>query len=138
MQVVQLLHPLARGPDIEVVETRLPERRALRGLSEQVGLPRIAGATLGQQGARCSLFQNLHDLGRSSDFRPAQEQVNMLGHHNIFNNDKPVALPRLFQNGKEAVAALGRTEPLAPPVTGTRDKVQVVRAVKTVEVVRHD
>ena len=138
MQVVQLLHPLARGPDIEVVETRLPERRALRGLSEQVGLPRIAGATLGQQDARCSLFQNLHDLGRSSDFRLAQQQVNMLGHHNIFNNDKPVALPRLFQNGKEAVAALGCTKSLSSPVAGERDKVQIVRAIEPVGVARHD
>ena len=69
MHVVQLLHALLRGPDVEVVETCLPERRAFRSLSEQVRLLGIAQAAFGQQGAGSSLFQNLHDLGKSADFR---------------------------------------------------------------------
>ena len=138
MHVIQLLHALFRGPDVEVVESCLPKRRAFRSLSKQVRLSRIALTALGPQGAGSSLFQNLHDLGRSSDFRFTQKQVDVLGHHDVSNDDEPVAQACLFQNGEEVVAALGGAESLFSPVTGTRDKVQVVRAVVAVEVARHN
>ena len=41
MHVIQLLHALFRGPDVEVVESCLPKRRAFRSLSKQVRLSRI-------------------------------------------------------------------------------------------------
>ncbi len=114
----------------------MPERRAHRSLSKQVGLARIAGPAFWQQGARGALFQNLHDLGRSFSFRFAQEQVNVLGHHDI-SDDEPVTQACLFQNSEEAVALLCRVQFRPSPVTGIRDKVQIVRAAVAVEVAQH-
>ena len=85
---------------------------------------------------RC-VFQNLHDLGRSFSFRFAQEQVNVLGHHDISDDDEPVTQACLFQNSEEAVALLCRAQFRPSPVTGIRDKVQIVRAAVAVEVAQH-
>ena len=96
MHVVQLLHALLRGPNLEVVETRLPEGCLDRSLSKKIYLPRIVGPALGQQRASSALFQNLHDLRRSANSRFAQEQVNVFRHHDIADDDEPVTQSSLF------------------------------------------
>ena len=83
------------------------------------------------------VFHNLHDLGRSFSFRFAQEQVNVLGHHDISDDDEPVTQACLFQNSEEGVALLCRAQFRPSPVTGIRDKVQIVRAAVAVEVAQH-
>src|ERR1700687_264206 len=42
VQIAQFLHPLLLCPNIEIMEASLPERRARRHLSKQLGLARIA------------------------------------------------------------------------------------------------
>ena len=57
--------------------------------------------------------------------------------HPVSDHSELVALVCVFQNDEEEVAALRQTEALPPLGTGTRDKVQEVRAILAVEVARH-
>ncbi len=57
--------------------------------------------------------------------------------HPVSDYSELVALVCVFQNDEEEVAALRQTEALPPLGTGTRGKVQVVRAILAVEVARH-
>ena len=56
MHVPQFFDPLLRRPHVEVVETRLPERRARESVSEQPALAWVRPFLLGQQGAGGALF----------------------------------------------------------------------------------
>src|SRR5271169_4216099 len=47
MHISELLHTLLRRPHVEVVGARLPERSALRLVSKQIALPRVAPFALG-------------------------------------------------------------------------------------------
>src|SRR5208282_400008 len=62
----------------------------------------------------------------------------MLGHDHVSHHHEAVALAGLFQHRKEAVAAARRAKKGQAAVAGTRDKVQVMRAVVTMEAAGHD
>ena len=49
MHVPQLFHALLRGPDVEVVEARMPERSALGFVCKPIALARIAPFALGNK-----------------------------------------------------------------------------------------
>ncbi len=105
MHVPQLLDPLLRAPYVEVIEARLPEHPPVF-LAEQFALARIASFSLGQQRVRGALFEHLHDRRRGAHFRFRDQEVNMLGHHDVADHDKAVSLAGLFEHGKEAIARL--------------------------------
>ena len=65
------------------------------------------------------------------------QQMNMFRHDHISDNNKPIALADLFQNLQEAVALSGFTKQRLSSVTRTRDKVQVMSAVETLQAGRH-
>ena len=138
MHVPQLFQSLLRGPNIEVVETGLPEC-SLRGIfSEETVLPRVPPLSLRQQSARRALLQHLHHRRRSSDLWLRQEQVHVFRHDNIPDHHEPVALARLFQNREEAVAAARGIQKRQSPVARAGDKVQVMSAVRTMQATGHD
>jgi hypothetical protein len=57
VHVAQFLHPLARRPDVEIVEALLPH--VLRRVLEEIGLRRMAvPALLGQDAPRKTKFQS--------------------------------------------------------------------------------
>jgi len=137
MHVPQLLYPLLRRPNIEIVEARLPERSP-RFLPEQLALARITTPSLRQQCPRRPLFQHLHHRRRIPHLRFGQQQMHMFGHHDIADHDKPVTLARLLQDRKESIPRLPRTEEREPPIAGASDKVQVMGAVTAMQSCRHD
>ena len=62
----------------------------------------------------------------------------MFGHNNVTDHHEAVALPSLFEHGEEAVAAARGTKQRQAAVAGTRDKVQMMSALVTMQSARHD
>ncbi len=98
MHVPQLLHSLLRSPNVEVIETCLPERSLCRFLREQVALPRVASFSLRQQRMRRALLQDLHDRRRAPHLGFGDQQMHMLWHDYVADNYKAIAQARLLQN----------------------------------------
>ncbi len=128
MHVLQLLDALFLRPNVEIVEAGLPERDA-RCLFKEAGLARAWILMFGKQSAGATLFQYLHHCGRIANFWFADQKVDVLRHDDIAYDDETVALAGLFQDRKEMIATNDGAEPGHSPITRTRDKVQVIRAV---------
>ena len=105
-------------------------------LLEQCAPPWIAPLSSRQQRVRCALLQNLHDGGRTADLRFGQQQMHMFGHDHVSHHHKSVTLPRLLKDGEEAVSRWRRVQQGPAAVAGTRDKVQVMRAVSAMQAAR--
>ncbi len=138
MHVSQLLHALLRGPNAKVIETSLPERAPRKTVSEQAALARVASFAPRQQRKGGALLQDLHHGGRCSDLRLRNQQVNVLRHHHLSHDDEPITLAGLFQNREEAVAGARGVEKRQSLVTGTGDKVQVMRTVTAMQAAGHN
>jgi hypothetical protein len=62
----------------------------------------------------------------------------MFRHDDISHYYKPVALAGLFQHGEESVAAPSGAQKRQAAITRTRDKVQVIGTVISMQAARHD
>ncbi len=67
VHVAQLLDPLLRSPNIEIIVTRLPER------ASRTGAKLVCG----------DLLQHLNRNCQTTPFRFAEQQVDMFRHHHI-------------------------------------------------------
>jgi hypothetical protein len=83
------------------------------------------------------LLDHLYDLRRRADLRFRDEQVNMFRHNNVSHNHESVSLAHLLEDGKEAVAATRPLQKWQSAITGTSDKVQVVRAIGAMQAAAH-
>jgi hypothetical protein len=137
VHVPELLHSLLRAPGIEIIEAVLPES-ALGFIAEEESLARVSAFSLGQERVRRPLLQHRHDRGRSAHLRFCDQKMNMLGHHDVSDDYESVLLPRLFENGKEAVARTGCVEEWQAVIARASDKVQVMRTISTMQAGRHD
>src|SRR5208283_1125193 len=63
--------------------------------------------------------------------------MNVLGHDHIADNHEAVALPSLFQNREQAVAAGGGAKKRQAPGARASDKVQVMGTVSTMQSTGH-
>ena len=61
----------------------------------------------------------------------------MLGHHDVADNDKPIAAPDLFQNFEKQVAILFFPQQCTSLITARRDEVQISGAVITMQLPGH-
>jgi hypothetical protein len=138
MHIPQLLYALLCGPNIEVVEARLPESSGLRLVSQQTALLRVAPFAFGEQGAGCALLQHLHHSGGSSDLGLRKKQVDVFRHNDIADDHEPIALAGLFQDREESVAAPSRTEKRQSPIAGAGDKVEVMRPIRAMQTAGHN
>jgi hypothetical protein len=85
-----------------MLSAELPAKE--RGLSRII-LP----LALWKQGSGRALFQNLHELGRVSDLRLGNEQVNVFRHDHVSDDHETVSLSHLFENREETIAAASGT-----------------------------
>ena len=136
MHVPQLLYFLLVRPNVEVVKPSLPERRPCRSLPKQVRLPSVHLA-LRQQSPCRAMFHHLHSGRRRSHLGFADQQMNMFWHDHVSDNHKPIPLANLFQNFQKPVAFPGFTKQGFSSVARTRDKVQVMSAVETLQAGRY-
>src|SRR5258706_310864 len=100
VHVAQFLDALALCPNIEVVESLLPDM--LRRVLEEAGLRRVATASrLRQDAPRKAEFESLHHGRRILLLRFANQQMNMLGHDHVADNDELIALAHLLQHRQQ-------------------------------------
>jgi hypothetical protein len=141
VHVLEFINEFRLTPDVKIVKARLPELwqeivRILEGESELLGrclFPRLAA-----QSPRNALLQDLHDGGRRALSRLANEQVNVIGHHDIAREGKPVTVTNLAQNLHEHILGARRGKQRQSPVTAARNEVQVAQSVATPQAFRHD
>jgi superfamily I DNA and RNA helicase len=92
---------------------------------------------LAQQTPRKTLFQSVHHDRRIAALRFAEEQMHVLGHDHITDNDKTIATADLLQHLEKEIAILPATQQRASLITTGGDKVQLSGAVVTMESVSH-
>ena len=95
VHVVEFLDKLGLTPDVEIVETGLPELRpGVVGVSERK--PELLGghspARLAAESARDALLQDLHHDRKSALDRLADEQMNVIGQDDVAGECKSVAI----------------------------------------------
>jgi len=64
--------------------------------------------------------------------------MDTLWHDDISHHYETVSLPRLFENGEKPVARPLRVQKRQAPITRTGDKVQVMRAVGSMQAAGHE
>jgi hypothetical protein len=89
-------------------------------------LPRIAAeAEFPQESSRESLLESLHHGRRVAALRFAEQQMHMLGHHDVTDDNKAIAPADLLQNLEEQISILPDTEESAAVVTACGDEMKV-------------
>jgi hypothetical protein len=78
----------------------------------------------------------MHDR-RIATLRFAEEEVHVLGHHHVTDNDKTIAAADLLQHFQKEITILPATQQRASLITTGSDKVQISGAVVTMESVGH-
>ena len=69
---------------------------------------------------------------RIPDPRLADQQMNMLRHHDIPDDDESVALTRLLEDREEAITG-GRIQQRQSSIARASDEVQVVRTISAMQ-----
>jgi hypothetical protein len=136
MHIAQFLDPLALGPEVEVIKAGLPDMP--RCVLEQRPLLRVsASPLLGQQTARKTELQSLHNLGRRAILGFAEQQMNVFRHDHVADHHELVASPHPLENLEKQVAALGAAQERLSLITTERDVVEVAGSVEAFESPRH-
>ena len=141
MHVVYFLVPLLPGPHVEVVKTPLPERTMLRRghfvpqapLSRRRTLPPPSAV----HRAGNALLQHLHHRRRSSHPGLADQQMNVLQHHDVAQQREIPSVPNFVQNHKKLITRSFRPQQRPAPVATARDEVQVAHSVAPFQTVLH-
>jgi len=138
VHVVEFLNSLLETPHIEVVKPLLPKPRPriFSTFKAQIQLAGI-GALFPAQAPGDALFQNLNRSRGRSFRRLAHEEVDVLWHHNISDQRKPVAIPDFAENLNESILGANRTQERYTPVTTERDEMKMPAAVNANEFVGH-
>ena len=143
MDVAQLLDPFLFSPDVEVVKPSLPEmmRSSLVHI-ETGGAPGLADvARPGNPGTfQAATEPELESLHRDRQSRPlwlGDQQVYMLGHHDISQDHKPVTTSHPLQHLENQVAAGRIAQQRLAVITTEGEKVEIPRPVGAVEIFGH-
>jgi len=135
VHVTQLLDPLAFAPDIEILESFLPDRN--RGGVPEPSLRRRSAPACPLHLAGEALFDHLHHDRGVAHFRFRNQQMKMLWHKDVSVHDEAVLVAGLFQKGKENVAAPGRTQMRLTALAAAGYEVQIPGPVVAVQPLRH-
>src|SRR5258708_1607830 len=100
VHVAQFLHAFAFCPDVEIVKSLLPDM--LRRVVEEAGFRRVATPSrLRLDAPRKAEYESLHHGRRILLLRFAYQQMNMLGHDHVADNDELIALAHLLQHRQQ-------------------------------------
>ena len=126
--VTEFLDAFMLGPNIKVVKSLLPD--VLPGVVKQGSLCRIASTLRLYQDASCkSELKRLHYGRGILLLRFADQQVNVLGHDHVTDDDELVALAHPLQHGQKHAATARRGEKRLSPITTAGDEMQVSSTV---------
>jgi hypothetical protein len=106
VQVAQFLDAFAFAPNVEIVESLLPEvlRRGVKETSLR-GVP--PPSRLRQDAPRKAEFESLHHGRRIRRLRFADQQMYVLGHNHVANYGELMALVHLLHHRQKEVTAAG-------------------------------
>jgi hypothetical protein len=98
-------------------------------------LPEVLG--IADQSSRHSLLQRLERFRERRTLRFADEQMNVLRHHNIAVDAKPETSPDAFERGLERTLRRRRGERRSAMVAAERHKMSLPGFVETLQFPRH-
>ena len=90
-----------------------------------------------QKASRESLFQSLHHERRIAALRFAEQEMHVLRHDYVGDDDKTIAPAHPLQHFKKQVAILPGAEQRTALVTAGGDEMEVAGAVVTMQSCRH-
>ena len=76
---------------------------------------------------RC--FSTCNDDRRIADGRFAEEQVYVLGHEHVPDDNEIIFQPNLFQNGEKTIPSRGEREPRVATITTQGNEVEMSAAI---------
>src|ERR1700690_3388426 len=131
VHVVDLFVFLLRSPHVEVVEPALPESGTpvTYGFFPHFPLTFDGSSPLSAQSPRNSLLQNLHYNGRISYIWFTDQQVNVLGHHDVAKEREVIALADLAQYLQELFSLMRRGEKSHPPITAASNEMEMAETI---------
>ena len=139
VHILQFLSNLLGAVYVKIVEPRLPKSPQPRVafLKCQAHLSSCQAAFPFSQITRNALLQNFqHQRWRT--FRPlADEQVNMLGHHNVSNQEKMITITNFCQRRDECIPGSHCLQKRQPPVAAESQKMEMASSVVAPESFRH-
>ena len=138
MHVVKFLDSLLQTPDIEIVETSLPEtaERIIADRECQTGLPGKIPLPAAHA-VRNALLQNLNDRGRRTFGRLADQQMDVFRHHDIPHQGESVAVACFSQDLDKRIASANGGQQWQPPVASESDEMKMAASKLANEFVSH-
>ena len=134
MHIPQLLYPLLLRANVEVIKPLLPG--PLRRDCKQLALVLFPSQAI-QHPPRKSDLQRLHHLRQRLLVRLAHQQVKVLRHHDISEDDESIPLPHRLQHLQKQIASPPRSQPGPSPVTTAGYEVQVLPAIMPLQTLGH-
>ena len=92
---------------------------------------------LGQNAPRKTEFESLHHSRRILLLRLADEQMNVLGHNDISDDDEHIALSHLLQHFEKQVTAVRSAKQRLSAIATASDEMKITGAVVAMEVLPH-
>src|SRR5258708_7009548 len=134
MDILQLLNLLFFAPDDKIIKAALPDLSCFKSFLPQTALGRhFTAAPVRKHSAGKSLLQYLHDRGWSSTIRFADQQMNVLGHDHVSDDDETAAHAHLLQDFEKQIPPADGPQQRSLVITARGDEVQVSFAVVTMK-----
>src|SRR5689334_11791035 len=140
MHVFKFLANFLLAPHVEVIESGLPESRqtAVASCKRQAQLLRRRAAPASAEIARDALLQNFQNQRWRSFRSLADEQVHVIGHDHVSNQQEFVPLTNLAESLHEEISRSCCAEQRQPPITTEREEVQISPSMEAFQTFRHD
>jgi hypothetical protein len=126
MHVIQLLRDLFPAENIEVIETGQPECRW--GLVVRIRCAALT-ALLSTALRGYALLQDLHRETNISVVRLANEDVEMLRHHHITDDNEFIPLANFFKDFQEQISSRGRAEKWLTVIATAGDEMVIAASI---------
>src|SRR5581483_792723 len=139
MNVAQFFDPLLLRPNVEVIEPRHPEwirENRTRGAPGLADVARPENAVALHRTNKAQL-EGLHRERESRPLRFCHQQVNMLRHHDISENDHPIPPPHALQNLQEQVTAFANRQQRLALIATECQEMKISLVKESVQALRH-
>ena len=138
VHVIQFLNSLLPAPNIKVIKPPLPKTAMHRGILPQTQLSRRRFPPRPPpQPPRHSLLQHLHHHRRIRLLRLPNQQMNVLRHHDVADDDEPIPPPHFIKNDQKRIPRPHRPQKRQTPITTESNEMQLRSPIAPLEILRH-
>src|SRR6266849_8820899 len=140
VHIVELLAKFLFAPNIEVIEPGLPESRQISDTfgKREAQLPCRRAASLSPQVPRDALLQHLQDNRWRVFLRLADEQMHVIRHNHVSDQQESVTFTNLAEGLDEEVSRPQGVEQRQPPIAAEREEMYMAVSVVALQTLRHD